>query len=121
MSISSYLNGASEVICIVRYTTAMIFPQSQHFLTPASCAHFSVCVLESAKKRSCSMSRSHYNHTPLTVKPRYCSGCHVSIVDKVGCYGRETLQSVNHFKIFHTSKGSTKQKESRPGMEIRTV
>lgn len=67
------------------------------------------------------MSRSHSNHTSCKFKRRDCTGCHVSIVDKVGCYGRETRRSVNHFKILHARKGSPNLEESRLGKEIRTV
>lgn len=82
---------------------------------------FQACVSESAKKENSSMSRSHFNHTPCNFKRRDCTGCHVCIVDKVGCYGRETRRSVNHFKIFHARRGLPNLEESQSGKEIRTL
>lgn len=65
------------------------------------------------------MTVSCSNHTPCNFKEKDGTGCNVSIVDKVGCYGREMPRSANHFNILHARKGSPKLEGSRLGKEIR--
>lgn len=49
------------------------------------------------------------NRTPCHFKGEKIAraAVHVSAVDKVGCYGGETRQSLNHFKILHAGKRLT--------------
>lgn len=71
----------------------------QSMFTPASWANFSICVLRVIKKKKkareapgCLILVTLF----VNFKRKDCTCCHVGIVDKAGCYGREMRWSVNH-------------------------